>query len=78
MALAVARARGFATWTRADCQGPLDQNAGAALIDGITCELREAVDRAFALLPLRAAVIIRGALPCTEEGYGGVWRDLKG
>ena len=51
-------------------------NAGAALVDGITCDLREAVDRAFAHLPLRAAIIIRGALPCTEHGYGGVWRDL--
>ncbi len=76
VALAVARARGFATWTRADCQGPLDQNAGAALIDGVTCDLREAVDRAFSLLPLRAAIVIRGALPCTVDGYGGVWRDL--
>ena len=76
VALAVARARGFSTWTRADCQGPLDGTAGAALIDGVTCELREAVDRAFSLLPLRAAVVIRGALPCTVDGYGGVWRDL--
>ena len=76
VALAVARARGFATWTRADCQGPLDQNAGAALIDGITCDVTEAVDAAFANLPLRAAIIIRGALPCTVDGYGGVWRDL--
>ena len=76
VALAVARARGFATWTRADCQGPLDSNAGAALIDGITCDVTEAVDAAFSNLPLRAAIIIRGALPCTEEGYGGVWRDL--
>ena len=76
VALAVARARGFSTWTRADCQGPLDGTAGAALIDGVTCELREAVDRAFSLLPLRAAIVIRGALPCTEQGYGGVWRDL--
>ena len=73
---AVARARGFSTWTRADCQGPLDQNAGAALIDGITCDVTEAVNAAFAHLPLRAAVLIRGALPCTERGYGGVWRDL--
>ncbi|CAH0380188.1 unnamed protein product [Pelagomonas calceolata] len=76
VALAVARARGFATWTRADCHGVDDKNAGAALIDGITCELREAVDAAFSNLPLRAAIIIRGALPCTEEGYGGVWKDV--
>ena len=76
VALAIARARGFSTWTRADCQGPLDQNAGAALLDGVACDVTEAVDRAFAHLPLRAAIIIRGALPCTEQGYGGVWRDL--
>ena len=76
VALAVARARGFSTWTRADCQGPLDGTAGAALIDGVTCDVTEAVDRAFAHLPLGAAVLIRGALPCTERGYGGVWRDL--
>ena len=76
VALAVARARGFATWTRADCQGPLDRTAGAALIDGITCDVTEAVDRAFSHSTAARRRHHKGRAPVHGRGYGGVWRDL--
>ena len=76
---AVARARGFGNWTRAGCDGPADNEAGAALIEGDevqACGVINAVNAAFAHLPERAAVVIRGALPCTTQGFGGAWSDI--